>query len=505
MHERLQRGAPGRDIEVITIALAAVTTHVLVDFVDEIIAVDPDAIVIYTGHNEYLGIGGVGSSYIGARSPGIAQATNKLRHLRSYRLLERALAPMAHKPRPDRSQHTLMARVAKEREIAFDSKLYRRGLEQFAANIARILDAFSRAGVPVLIGTLASNERDQAPFASALTPGADGAAWSAAVDAAAAALDAGNARAAERSARAALAIDEAGARAHYLLARALDSQGRYAAARAAYLAAKDRDVLRFRAPEALNDSIRRLAAAGGATLVDVESTLAAHARNGIVGNDLMLEHLHPNARGYFLIAAAFCEPLLSLSDAHPIADARAWNERPLTTLDELAGQYRIAILKSDWPFVPEPRRVELPQPQDDIERITQRWFAGELTWVAAMDEALVAYQREGNSTEAARVAVNLAEALVQFHEPQALAGRLLLRDGQAHRAGHYLARAIRIAPDEVDYALSLAEAQYKAGDPSASIATLEDLIRRAPGDPRARQWLEQVRGTGSADPGVERE
>jgi len=49
--------------------MAAVTSYVLLDFADEIIAQRPDAIVIYTGHNEYLGIGGVGSSFASARSP----------------------------------------------------------------------------------------------------------------------------------------------------------------------------------------------------------------------------------------------------------------------------------------------------------------------------------------------------------------------------------------------------------------------------------------------------
>ena len=42
--------------------MAAVSSYVLLDFADEIIAQQPDAVMIYAGHNEYLGIGGVGSS-----------------------------------------------------------------------------------------------------------------------------------------------------------------------------------------------------------------------------------------------------------------------------------------------------------------------------------------------------------------------------------------------------------------------------------------------------------
>ena len=61
--DRLETVFPGREVEVITTAMAAVNSYTLVDLADEIIEIRPDAVLIYAGHNEYLGILGVGSTY----------------------------------------------------------------------------------------------------------------------------------------------------------------------------------------------------------------------------------------------------------------------------------------------------------------------------------------------------------------------------------------------------------------------------------------------------------
>jgi predicted Zn-dependent protease len=140
--------------------------------------------------------------------------------------------------------------------------------------------------------------------------------------------------------------------------------------------------------------------------------------------------------------------------------------------------------------------VDLPTPATEIERLALEWFTKRRSWAETMTEALVVYQREGRPDEAARVAVNLAEAFVSQADPQAGAGRLLLRADAPARAIPYLARAVALAPADVGYGLSLAEAQFKAGDAAASAATLERLVQLAPGDERPRQWLEMVRSSG---------
>jgi tetratricopeptide (TPR) repeat protein len=461
LQQRLQRAYPDRNVEVINTGMAAVTSYVLLDFADEIIAQQPDAVVIYTGHNEYLGIGGVGSSLASARSPMLARSIATLRRLHLYRSLERALASLGPATDPLAAREgTLMSRVAAERSIPLGSPLYQQGVTQLRSNLERLLQRYRAAGVPVFIGTLASNERDQPPFASAPP-------------------EAGEDSALVRFER----------------ARTLEANGDHAAARAEYLAASDRDELRFRAPQAFNEVIRETAVAAGATVVDVQAAFAAASVNGIIGAGLMLEHVHPNVEGYFRLASVYFPELVQWAGPAVVVvdDATARIEIPVTEVDRLHGEYRLAMLKNDWPFVAERRPTTLPAATTRIEEIAQSWFAGRLTWLQAMNETSVAYQQQANHIEAARVAVNVAEALVNAGEPQYTAGRLLLRAEQPERGLHFLLRAVAIDEAKVEYRLSLAQAQFMLGRREDSIATLEAIIAKHPEDSRAKYWLDEMR------------
>jgi hypothetical protein len=62
LHERLQDSYPGKQIEVINTSIIAVNSYTFYDKIDEILKEDPDAILIYAGHNEFYGELGIGSS-----------------------------------------------------------------------------------------------------------------------------------------------------------------------------------------------------------------------------------------------------------------------------------------------------------------------------------------------------------------------------------------------------------------------------------------------------------
>ena len=88
LQQRLQASLPQRDIEVITTAMTAVNSYTLMDFADEIIAQQPDAVLIYAGHNEYLGVLGVGSAVSAGRTRPVVLAYLALRDLRILQLLK---------------------------------------------------------------------------------------------------------------------------------------------------------------------------------------------------------------------------------------------------------------------------------------------------------------------------------------------------------------------------------------------------------------------------------
>jgi predicted Zn-dependent protease len=117
-----------------------------------------------------------------------------------------------------------------------------------------------------------------------------------------------------------------------------------------------------------------------------------------------------------------------------------------------------------------------------------------------MNEALAEYQRAGNSTEAARVAANLAEAFVTTDAAQYAAGVTMLRDDQPERALRYLRRALALNPEPIEYSLSLAEALFRNGDRAGSIALLQSVLQQHPGEQRAEYWLQNLRATPAPAP-----
>lgn len=437
LQQRLQRTFPGRRIEVVTTAMSAVNTYTLLDFSDEILEQQPDAVVIYVGHNEYVGLLGVGSGFSAGRSRPLVLAFLRLKDARILQLGRRALAALRpERPRP--RGRTLMATIVAEKQIPYGSPLYRRGLAQYRANLRALLARYRRAGVPVFLGTVVSNERDQPPFLSGHGAAADQAAWRRRFDAGRAALEADDAATALSELDAAVALDDAHARGHFARGRALERLGRHREARRAYLAAKDRDELRFRAPEEINAILREVAAEQGAWVVEVQEAFVRAARHGIVGRDLMLEHLHPNLEGYFVLADAFYEALRESEligpwDA-PVPREIARAEIPVTEVDRLYGEWRARYLMSDWPFTQRRTPFRIPPPADRVEEIAESYYRRRVQWPEAMRLLLEHYRAAGDTREAARVAVLLAEAFPNRAEDQQVAAELLLAAGRPDAA-----------------------------------------------------------------------
>jgi tetratricopeptide (TPR) repeat protein len=491
LQQRLQRTFPQHRIEVITTAVSAVNSYTLLDFVDEIIEQDPDAVVIYAGHNEYVGILGVGSGYSVARLPPVVWALVRVRQSsRIFQLLEAGIASiqlLVAKLGSDDSRSTLMAAVAaRQPAIPYGSARYYRGIERYRGNLTAMLARYREAGVPVFIGTLASNLRDQPPFISGHDAASDTASWEVHFYSGQQALVSGDLDEALAELDKAIAIDDA-ANGHFARGQALAGLGRYDQARQAYIAAKERDELRFRAPEPINQVIHDVALSEGAHLVDVEGALTSEATNGIVGDDLMLEHVHPNLRGYFLLADAFYQAMQTqgiIADWKvPVSRDLAWQEIPVTEVERLSGEYEIARLTSEWPFVDQDIDYELPEATTPVVQIAQRYFWRRIEWPEAMRKLYAHYRSVGGDQRAAKVAVLLARAYPYAARQQAMAARALLR-GALPLAGVYLGRAVELASTSDKPALHAARTALSQQDTTGALKLLmeldipDDLIRR---------------------------
>jgi tetratricopeptide (TPR) repeat protein len=533
LEARLQQTFPDLEIEVVGTAMAAVNSYTLLDLADEIIAQDPDAVLIYAGHNEFYGALGVGSSEsIGQLRP-VVNLYLQLRDLRlvqGLRDLLSGLAGLFASREGDAPSGTLMERMVGEQSIAYRSPTWERGLHQFEGNLNDLLAHYRAHDIPVFVGTLVSNERDQPPFASGLAPETDVDTWRAQFQQALAAAAKGDTAQALRELAATLQMDSLAANAFYARARLLDEQGLYAEARPPYLAAKDRDQLPFRAPEAFNQAIRTAADRHGATVVDVQGTLAEAAPRGIVGQTLMLEHLHPTIDGYFWIADAFYDALRATdllgTWSRVVPDSVARRQSVLVTaVDSIAGAYRIQKLKAGWPFQPpgvvdeELFTLEAETPE---EQLALAYYEGDLSWGRAMEGLRGQYQQTGDREAALRTAqavilrypfldrpyIAAGDLLIEMQRydealsyyraalrrgesaaAQRMMGTVLLQQGQRQAAIRHLERARELDPRNAQTLYNLAGAYALTNQFEKARTTVSRLLEIAPNHQAGRQLL----------------
>lgn len=301
LREMLRDCLPGRAVEVINLGCTAISSFPVMEILDEMLAYEPDAVVIYCGNNEFFGAYGVASISRGWASPGALRWQRGLRSLGLVQLASDLLAP-----RPAAASRTLMEIMMAQGYTAPDDPI--RGaaatnLETHAAHMAR---AARQRGARVVLCTLAANERDLAPLGesdvSRLTAPQRQQIESL-VKSAEARLPADPA-AVGVELDAALKLAPQHATLHYWRGRWLSSQGRPLDALAEYQQAIDFDPMPWRPPGACNDALRRAAAATGAALCDARQAFRDASPGGAIGWELMDDHVHPSLRGQYVLARA---------------------------------------------------------------------------------------------------------------------------------------------------------------------------------------------------------
>lgn len=403
LQQRLIGTYPNHDVQVVNTAITAVNSYTLLDMADEIIAQHPDAVLIYAGHNEYYGVLGVASHDILGRVPALMRVYMAFLRLRLVELLRRIGARIVTHSAKKTPARTLMGELAGSESIDYGSAVYRAGIRQFRSNLRLLLDKYRRAGIPVFISTIASNVRDLPPFIGEPEGKTAQAAYRRQLDRADSDEASGDTTRALEILRGSVTEFPDAADPQYALARLLDSAGRYDSAAVHYRAARDRDRLPFRAPSAMNRVIRQEAAQSGVTLVDALGALRAASPHGIVGKSLILEHVHPNIEGQFLIANAFYNKLRHSSalpdTGHFVPEAVARRDVPVTVVDSMAGVFLTQRLTAGFPFQPRGRTVLVPvdtlTPHDTVQAIALAYLHSRLSWIDAQENLRHFYGEEG--------------------------------------------------------------------------------------------------------------
>lgn len=248
----LRAAYPQQRFEVVNAAVTAINSHLVRGIAADCAQLEPDLFIVYEGNNEVIGpFGPAGVLAPFLRSEPAIRTAVWLKGTRTGQLLSSLGAPKTP------ANWGGMEMFLKQQITADDPRLAT-VRANFKANLLAIAGAARSAGATTLLCTVATNQRDFAPFLSAN----------------------GEAEKIYQQGKAALAANR-DAEARDLLQRALDL-----------------DTLRFRTDSTLNQIIRDLGpGAPQLNLVDVAAELAAKSPHGIIGDDFLYEHVHLSFRG----------------------------------------------------------------------------------------------------------------------------------------------------------------------------------------------------------------
>lgn len=325
LSERLRDAYPGKKIEMVNTAITAINSFTLADFMPQILNEKPDAVLIYAGHNEFYGAFGVGSNEAFYYNPTLIRLHLKLTNYRVYQLTVNAMSSItsffSNNDSSNKRRGTLMARIVKDADIVYGSESYKAGIENYEKNMSAMLDKAKLKNVPVFISDLVTNLRDVKPFKSIPSDGLKGA-------------------------------DE-----YYNAGRKFEQEGEIQKAKENYVLARDYDCIRFRASSDINKIIQNLADKYHAHYVSTLDQFNTNSINGIIGNKLLTEHVHPNISGAFLLSESFYKEII---DSKIIASevnketVRSFKNFKMgygfSELDSMIGVHRIDNLKYHWPF-----------------------------------------------------------------------------------------------------------------------------------------------------------
>jgi tetratricopeptide (TPR) repeat protein len=194
-----------------------------------------------------------------------------------------------------------------DKQVPASSPLMQHTYENFESNLRDTIAIARSSGARVIVATVATNLKDCAPFASLHREdlGRDALrSWSALVQQGSDLENGRSSTEALKTYLSAAQIDDQYAELEFRIARCLWMLGEYRSAREHFLRARDLDTLRFRADSKINDINRSVALVLGAKLVDVDEIFAKESPNGIVGSELVYEHVHLTPEGNYLLARA---------------------------------------------------------------------------------------------------------------------------------------------------------------------------------------------------------
>ncbi len=508
LKRKLELLYPENTIEVINLGISAINSYTLRDFLPAVLEQKPDLILIYAGHNEYYGALGVGSTVSIGSSRTLVNLYLWLYNFKTTQLLRDIISSVygifnSTGKTEEASNETLMSQMIGNSLIEYDSDEYYAGIKQFEGNLNDMLNVIRKNNVPVILGKLTCNLRDQKPFVSVKT---------------------------EKYPPAEEVFDKANSKLQ---------KGNVEEAKKLFFLAKEYDALRFRAPQKINDVISDLGKKFNVPVVDIDSVFQSQSPFNLVGYNLTVDHLHPNIEGYRLIAESFytemkSRNLLPKGNRADLSEEKADSilkaNFPFTALDSTLANFSIIVLTGQYPFVPKgtPNYKMLNYKMSTIvDTIASTVFNKQMKWETAHSKLAEYYLNRNDIDKFIREMDVIIAERPYYDVPYRTLAAYLIDKGYIERAIPYLKKLDKIKSDffsnkwlgqvylklndaqtalpylqkavqygEADYQLwyNLAGAYYLNGNIELALTSIERSLQLNPKNPLAINFYNQIKG-----------
>jgi tetratricopeptide (TPR) repeat protein len=348
------------------------------------------------------------------------------------------------------------------------------------------LQCLSRHHIPVFISNLVSNEKDLKPFISIPADSIRFPSFRQNLQAGTRAFEQGNFTEAEEYLARAEKTYPSDAACNYYLGQLDYRTGDFAKAKAFFSKAVDLDALRFRAPAQLNEIISRLCGKYPDThLVDSRALFEDSSDHRIIGNKLILEHVHPNLLGYALLSDAFYSSMkkagiFSVAQDREISFRQLLERMPITALDSLTGAIKIGRLRKAWPFsqaqVGEMEDTDSVAKPSEEENLAGAIGSKEMGWPQANEILYNYYIRHNEISKAKTVVETLVLEYPQEEAYYEKAANLCGQLKDEEDAVFYFGKAFDLAPS-FEKARFLFVLYLKMDRPEEAVPYLDYAIR----------------------------
>jgi tetratricopeptide (TPR) repeat protein len=397
----------------------------------------------------------------------------------------------------------------------------------FEQNLNDIIDIGFESGAKVIVCTVASNLKDNPPFASMHKQDLSELQrynWERYYKEGIGLEANGRYKEAVAKYSQAVTIDDNYAELHYRLANCYVQLNRYGEAKESYIEARDRDTLRFRADSQINQIIKESVLDSERDyvyLVDVVKAFekAEKTAHQMAGEELFYEHVHMNFFGNYLLAKSVYSQIITTlpADFQSVTDENV----PFLSVDQCATLLAFTI----WdlhkilgrvlerltrpPFTNQIdhdlRKTKLleqmnqlenslsPKALDLIQQVYQRALDKNPNDWMLQNNLAEFYRERGIHNQAKKHWLNVLNTVPNFADVYNNVGALLVKEGKLNDAVDYFFHALDINPYLLEAHINLGVVLEKQGNQDGAIKHYSEALRLQPDQNFIRSKLDKIR------------